>query len=285
MNLILCNTLILVKIDMVIKFFDFVSNNIFFALRIHRLTRRAANVSRNDHIFSNHEPYSSLRIQQMRQTIQRKLQNKIVYLLKSIICYGIRTINLSRKPSRYSRMSQCNAPQIIPCRHPSTSFPNNFSGCKRKSRLAYLRRLCTSINSYCTTIICQRRHRCRTGRNGLCIGFHHNRFVSFAFSLGPVSRKESSNKTAYAYRRTRPDTHFYMDIRRKTTRCQYPGRANTGTECNIFDRPRIHRFLTFTFDIYRKSIFYYPGKIKYAIQAVYIQIPPTKPKAFFPIKQ
>jgi hypothetical protein len=59
------------------------------------------------------------------------------------------------------------------------------------SRLANLRRLCSSSYRYCSEPLQRRRFWCRTGRNRLRTRFHHDRSQLIDFSLGPFSVHQS----------------------------------------------------------------------------------------------
>ena len=69
---------------------------------------------------------------------------------------------------------------------------------QRKSRLAYLRRLCASVDSARPRIISQRTFWRRTGTNSLRVGRDNDRSLPIVVPLGPLERtKEQSSCTRF----------------------------------------------------------------------------------------
>lgn len=56
---------------------------------------------------------ASIRVPQMRSTVQRKLQSQAFHLLGPIPLHGLCSAHLSGEPSRYSDMSSCGSTQAL----------------------------------------------------------------------------------------------------------------------------------------------------------------------------
>src|SRR3990167_6773640 len=72
-------------------------------------TRGAANELRQNRLFSAHGIPARLRIPQMCQTLQRRLQDQKFFLHGSISLHGLCAADLSRESARHRSVSQVDA--------------------------------------------------------------------------------------------------------------------------------------------------------------------------------
>ncbi len=68
-----------------------------------------------------------------------------------------------------------------------------------------------TLIQHCPPIIHRRRFRHRTGKHGLCFGFHHHRSLPERFPMGVFSKNQSRHQTAYT-------TWIYAAISRPLSR-------------------------------------------------------------------
>jgi len=96
-------------------------------------------------------------IRQMRSQISRQLQDKNFFMFRSISVHGIRSDNLPSKSSRHRNLSSGNAAKTLPLRHSWKSFTYHLGQGKRKSKLANIRRVRSSLDKQSSKTLRQRR--------------------------------------------------------------------------------------------------------------------------------
>lgn len=170
------------------------------------------NEYRQNCFFSDHGISSITSISKMCKKIQRRLQSAKFYMHGSILMYGLCPTHISRKFARYRSLFTLNARQTLSHGYSRQSKPNNFSQSQRKSRLAYLRRFCTSVNSFCQKLIRKRRFWFKARRNFLRFRRNNNRSMPIFIPLGKIQNNQGRNQVAHASRFAR----LYPDLRRIT---------------------------------------------------------------------
>ena len=193
----------------------------YYSHSVINLDKGVANEYWKNDFRSSHGFFTITQISQMCQTLSRQLQNQKLFLLRPIFVHGLCSTNLSRKFARYRNLPSVNEKQIISYGHSKQNLSQHFSRCQRKSRLAYLRRLCASLNSYCQRLISQRRFWCRIRKHRLCTGCNHDRFMPLVIPLGTISQKQSRNQAAYASGSAWQHSNIYRNNRSSFARCQY----------------------------------------------------------------
>ena len=146
--------------------------------------KEIADEYRPDSLFANNGFSPATRIQKLCRTISRKLQGSKVLMYGSVSMYGIRSVNLLRKPSRHRGMFTCNAIQALSYGDSQQNFKVNSGRCKRKQRLANLRRLCTGADSSCQRTLYRRRFWSRVGPDSLRTRFNNYRLMSVTVPEG-----------------------------------------------------------------------------------------------------
>src|SRR4030043_1470659 len=152
---------------------------------------------RTNHFFSVNELSSETRIQQLCSPVSRRAPHSKFFVFRSIPLHGLRSTDLSGESSRYRNMSAGHAAQALACRVSRTSFPKHVGRCERKTGLAYLRRLCSCVDRNSQRVVCKRGLRTTNHPSCLRSGFHHNRPVSVAFSVGLFSGTKGRHQTPY----------------------------------------------------------------------------------------
>ena len=97
-----------------------------------------ADVRGKNCIRTNNELPSKESFASMHPKISRQLQSETLYLHRTILLYGLRSINWSRKPSRYCILPSSNETSPVPYGPKEQDIQKYHRRCKRKSRLAYL---------------------------------------------------------------------------------------------------------------------------------------------------
>jgi len=186
-------------------------------------------VYRQTHFFSGNRSYAHAYIPSMCATVQGQLSCKTFHLPRSVSMHGVCPTYISGKSPRYRGMSPCPAKQTISYGHSGKNFTQHTGRGQRKTRLAYLCRLCPIAYLHSSTIIHQRRFRSRTRSNCICLRFHNHRPQLVSIPMGSLSSSQSSNKTPYAVGPTRQYSHIHPYQRWQSARCQRPRRINTRT--------------------------------------------------------
>ena len=202
------------------------SGRIFSCRPIHDYRRHERNVPRNDHFLTNHEFPSNLRIQQMRQSLSRQSIYQIILNPQSVLHHVICTTDIPGELTRYRSLSQCNAQQAIPHRYSRACQAQHTGRCKRTTRLAHLRRFCSSTYQNCTAALCGRRYRYRFGQYHLRTGLNNNRFVPFTFPMGSIQKEQGCSENAYSYRSSWINSGIYSYNRWKSPRRKHTGHSS-----------------------------------------------------------
>ena len=177
---------------------------------------------RQNDLFTTDGLRTYLRVSQMRETLQRKSQDQNLFVLGSISMHGIRAAYLSRKSQSYRSKPASDTRQTLPHGHTGQSISQYALQRQYGSRLAHIRRLCSSANSRSKETLRQPQFRAGVGTNSLCIGCHHNRFMSFSFSLGSISKTKRRLENAYSFGLARQHSQRSYYYSRKSPRRQHP---------------------------------------------------------------
>ena len=228
-------------------------------------TKGVVNEYWQNYIFTNYGFLAHARISKMCQSLSRQLQSAKLFLLRSIPMHGIRPTNFSRKPSRHRSLFAFCPKQTLSRWVSRQSFTQYFSACKRKSRLAHLRRLRPNLNRQSPKAVRQRFFWFRSERNRLCFRFFHDRFMSFFVSLGSFSKKKRRNKTSHTFRSERSYPLIYQGYRWFCKRCKYLRRSYYRTRRFLHIRPCISRFRKIISVQRTIWFFYYSYKKEFSI--------------------
>src|SRR3989338_4278783 len=87
-------------------------------------------------------------VSQMRPALPRRLQNKNIFMPRSISGDGLRAVELPGKPARYRSLPSGHEQQTLSHGNPRRDFPEQLGPCQRNTRLAHLGRLCSSLDSH-----------------------------------------------------------------------------------------------------------------------------------------
>src|SRR3989338_3338176 len=202
----------------------------------------ASNEYGQDNFFSSHGIPADVRIPQMRRALSRRTKDTELFLSRSVFEHSLRAVDVSRESSRYRVLFALNVRASVPHGLPGKNFPEHAGRCKRKTRLAYLRRLRDGSDPQSTRTLYQRTLRRRTRQHGLRARFHDHRFMPCAFPLGAFSKEQRSGQTSHASGLARENPVFYRYHRRESPRCQRPGHSDLRGRVFLYHGPRVHRF-------------------------------------------
>ena len=229
-------------INEIVNVFDFN----FFSPIGHNLPitdrKGVTNAFRTNHFFSANELFPETRIQQMCSSVSRRTPDSDLFVFRSIPLHGLRSTDLSGESSRYRNMPAGHAAQALSRRDPGQSFSKHVGRCERKTGLAHLRRLCSCVDRNGQRVVCGRGLRTANHPSCLRSGFHHDRPVSLAFSVGLFSATQGRHQTPYRDGSARlyslRDPHHSWE----SSRCHLLGSVGPRTCCLLHHGPWIHRF-------------------------------------------
>lgn len=173
-----------------------------------------ANVQRKNSVFTNPRFHSKASIQNLRQSLQRKLSSQIFLMLRPISNNGICPTNVPRKPKRYRNLLKSFAPKTLSLWLSWQSLSEQFSKCKREKRFPNISRLCTGPDQKSKATLRRRRLRHHIEKYRLCFGLNRHRSMPVTVSLGSASQAQKCHKAAYTYGHERLDTHVYTHYKR-----------------------------------------------------------------------
>ena len=231
-------------------------------------TKGATNEHRQNCFFTSHGILASIRIPQMRRALSRRLQSKKFFVHGSILMHGFRTTNLPRKSARHRIVSSFHAEQTLSHGYSWTSFAQHPVKRKQPKRLAYLRGLCPSINSYSQKLVSSRSIWRRDGKYCLRVGCHNDRSVPLVISLGLFSKEQRSYQASHASGFTRQHPVIYRDYRRKNPRSQHIGYAYPRSRVILHHGSRLSRFRTALCLASSQRLFYHQSQVE-------LPMPPT----------
>src|SRR5665648_43446 len=158
--------------------------------------------------FSNHGLSAVEAFQHLCRTLPRRPEGTALQVCGIFSHHGIRSTDLSRKPSRHRYLPGGNAFEALSHGHPiECNSQQSFTG-KQHSRLANLRRLRTGFNSASERPIRRSTNRRRCRRKGFRDRFFNDRSMLNTFPLGEVSQNKIGNQAPHDDRSSREHTRF-----------------------------------------------------------------------------
>src|SRR3989344_3635355 len=196
------------------------TKNIFFDLNLpacycDAFQQGASNEYGQNNFFPSHGIPADVRIPQMCRTLSWRTKDTELFLSRSVFEHSFRAVDVSRESSRYRVLFAFNVRASVSHGLPGKNFPEHAGRCKRKTRLAYLLRLCDGSDPQSTRTLYQRTLRHRTRQHGLRARFHDHRFVLDALSLGAFSKEQRSGQTSHASGLAREHPVFHRYHRRE----------------------------------------------------------------------
>ena len=191
-------------------------------------------------------------IRHVRKTISRQLSRQNLFLLRSISMHGICPDNVPTKSERHRVLSESYESQALSLWYSRPRLTQYVGQSKRKSRLANLRRLRSSLDTQGSPTLCQRRPGASIEANGLCTRCHHHRSVFVTISMGQIPKAQSGSQAAYPDGSKRLYTLLYPHYRRKGARRQCTRSPHFGAGCLLRYGPRVSRFFPFV-QVHSKS--------------------------------
>ena len=178
------------------------------------LRRAIANEQRKNSVFANPRFHSKASIQNLPQSLQRKLSSQIFLMLRPISNDGFCPTNVPRKPEKYRNLFKSFGRETLSLRLSWKSFSQQFSQRQRKKRLANISRLCTSADQKSKATLRERRFRHHVREYRLCFGCNCNRLMPVTISLGSASQTQKRCKATYTDGPERLYTHVYTHYKR-----------------------------------------------------------------------
>ena len=214
----------------------------YSGILLSHIRRATAHEQRTNSVFADSRLYSKAPIQSVCQSLQGKLSSQIVLLFRPIPNDGFCPTDLSGKFKRHRNLLKSLASKTLSLWFSWERFPQQFSQCKRKKRLANLSRLCTGSHQKSTATLRRRRFRYYTRKYRLCFGCHGDRFMPVIVPLGSTSQTQKCCKAPYADGLERLHTHVYTHYKRCCTRNNSLSNDTAGSICYIRHGQRLHGF-------------------------------------------
>src|ERR1700682_2210000 len=149
--------------------------------------------------FCSGDGFSSLDgILSLRGPLPGRLQSAELLLLGSVSLFGLRATHRARKPARYRSVSALAAVEALSSGFSRPHLSQHAGARQRNARLAHLRRFRAGAHRPGSRIVSRVTVRCGVGRNHLCAGFHHHRFVFGDVSLGAVPSPQECGQSAHS---------------------------------------------------------------------------------------
>src|SRR5271156_4867743 len=148
-------------------------------------------------------------------------QDQALHVPRAVSVSGVCAADLSGKSSRYRSLPAGASREAVSHGDSQPRLAQHFGGCERGSGLAYLRRLCPTLDRHGSQAL-RRRFLWRGSEgNGLRARHHDDRLVPVRLSVGAVSQCQSRGQTAHAARSARQYPGFYSYQRRENARGQH----------------------------------------------------------------
>ncbi len=93
-------------------------------------------------------PYATTSLSPLRSKIQGRFQRQNLFMSRSVSLYGIRSAYSSREFARYRNLPAIPKQEAVSYGHSRQGFKINPCRSQRKTRLAYLCRICPKLNQY-----------------------------------------------------------------------------------------------------------------------------------------
>ena len=139
---------------------------------------------------SGHGIPADVRIPQMCRTLPWRTKNIKFLLSRPVFEHGLRAVDVSTRVFATSSPVCVQCPGVCITWASGESISEHAGRCERKTRLAYLRRLCDDPDPQSTRTLYQRTLRHRTRQHGLRARFHDHRPVPGALPLGAFSKEQ-----------------------------------------------------------------------------------------------
>ena len=183
-----------------------------------------------------------LRIFQMCRSISRRIQSKNVFVSEPVFSDGICPTHSTGKSPRYRNLLAGHAIETVPHRLSREYLPQHTRECKFTERLANIFRLRTYAHYYGPSIICERRLRRSTEKDGVCTRFNHHRSMPVIIPMGKVPKTQSRSQNAYAHGSSRQHSFIHPDYQWCCSRRKYFRFSSGRSRCILSARSRIPGF-------------------------------------------
>jgi len=206
------------------------------------------------------------RIQAMRKTLQRQLQDKELHLLGSVSLYGLCPADLPGESERYPGMLAGITDQVVSLGHPRQGIKKYLGQRQPGKRLEDLCRLCPDHDSQSKKALYRRFLRRGTGSDGICTGRYHYRSLPFALSLGRVQKTQRSGKAPHAT--GSQGEHSYCDNRHpwQDPRSEYSRSAHDRVGSHLHHGPGLYRLHQTSCDTSGWGLLCYQGQGQFQVQ-------------------
>ena len=226
-----------------------------------------ANVFGSVRFFSSDRSFAHVRLPNLCLALPRQPQNQKLHLPRPVSLYGFCSNDIPRKPTRHRSVPQSSAEQALSYGYSGSCFAQYPGKRQQSPRLADLCRLCPNTDSDCPSVIHQRLLRHRTGKHGLCFGFHHHRSLFECIPVGSFSKNQSDRQTAYPAGSAWKHPYLYPDHRRQGSRCQNTGYPGHRAGKFLHHGSGLSGFFAALYDASKRCLFRYSHKIQFEISS------------------
>lgn len=224
------------------------------------IRRSTVNEQRKNSVFANTRLHSKASIQNLRQSLQRKLSSQIFLMLRSIFNNGFCSTYISRKSKRYRNLPKSFASKTLSLWLSRKSFSKQFSKCKREERLSNISRLRADAYQKGKTALRQRRLRHHIEKYRLCFGRNRHRFMPVSVPMGSASQSQKCRKASYTDGLKRLYTNVYKHYKRFCTRNNSVSHCAFGASGHLHHGQRLYRFCNIIQFYKEQLLLYYQSK-------------------------
>ena len=142
---------------------------------------------------------TALRVQPVRSSISRQSQSQKLLLSRSISLHGLRSTDLSRKPTRHRNVPQLPQRETLSHGISREALKVNSGRRERTPRLPDLSGLRLFAHQHSQQTLSGRRSWPGSETGGLCSGLNRHRSLPVHIPLGNISQDESCCQGAHTY--------------------------------------------------------------------------------------
>ena len=222
-------------------------------------------VYRPARFFPSDRPPANAYVPALRATLPGRAVCKTLSLSRPVSQHGVRTANLSGEPSRYRSLSARTSKQALSHGHPLQGRAQHALRCQRTTRLAYLCRLCPSLDPNRTASVRRGRPGPRTRQHRLRTRCVNHRSLSFRISLGIVPIHKICGQTSYPAGSAWQHPNLYTYLRWQTARCQCTRHSSARSRCLLHHGSGLCGFRTALHITHGKRLLRHPCQIQHPV--------------------
>jgi hypothetical protein len=201
-----------------------------------RISAQTNYAQRQASIRTTHDPFAFDYVWLLCGRPPGRTQGQRLFVSRTVLCHGLRPVDLPRVPARHRGQSPRQSPSAVP--H-GLSLPDDFAQhagqYKRHTALADLRRLCPAPNGHRQTFVSQRALGAETRCDSLRVGHQRHRFVSVGVCLGAISLYQGDHQAVHPDELAQQYSQLHSHYRRQDARGLHSGRFGARSRSILSD--------------------------------------------------